>query len=112
MQKTAITVTVTTLVLGVFGAFFRWLQTTGAFEAETGCFTPWHGTTIVFVIYCVLAVAAILALNLLWLRRFTGAEDVAALRCGTGLPAALSWIFGGAFALCACVLMFTAAQSR
>ena len=36
MQKTAITVTVTTLVLGVFGAFFRWLQTTGAFEAEHG----------------------------------------------------------------------------
>ena len=112
MQKTAITVTVSTLVLGIFGAFFRWLQTTSALETETGCFTPWHGTTIVFVIYCILAVAALLARELLWLRRYTGDGDIAALRSASGLPAVLGWAFGGIFVLCACVLMFTSAYSR
>ena len=112
MRKTAITVTVTTLVLGVFGAFLRWLQNTGAYDAETGAIVPWHGTTIVLVIYCVFAVAAILAINLLWLRRFEGDDDMAALRGATGLPAGLGWAFGVAFALCACVVMFTAAASR
>ena len=112
MRKSAITVTVTTLVLGVFGAFLRWLQNTSAYEAETGCIVPFHGTTIVLVIYCVFAVAAILAINLLWLRRYTGAADIAALHGATGLPAALSWVFGVAFVLCACVLMFSAAHGR
>ena len=112
MQKTAITITVTTLVLGVFGAFLRWLQIANAYEAETGCITPWHGTTIVLVISCVLAVAALLALDLLWLRQYTGGDDISALRSASRLPAALSWVFGVVFALCACVLMFTSAYSK
>ena len=112
MRKTAITVAVTNLVLGIFGAFLRWLQNANAYEAETGCIIPWHGTTVVLVIYCVLAVAAILALDLLWLRRYTGDGNIAALRSASRLPAVLSWVFGVVFALCACVLMFASAYSR
>ena len=51
MRKSALTFTVTTLVLGIFGAFFRWLQNANAFDAETGCAIPGHGTSIVFLIY-------------------------------------------------------------
>lgn len=112
MQKTAVSITVTTLVLGVFGAFLRWLQNTGAYDAETGCTIPWHGTTIALVIYSVLAVALILLINLLWLRRYVHRDDMAALRCTGKLPTVLSWVFGVVFVLAACVLMFTAAQAR
>lgn len=112
MRKIAIYVTVTTLVLGVFGAFLRWLQNSGAYDAETGCITPWHGTTIVLLIYCVFVVAVILALNLLWLRHYARNDDAAALRSTSSLPTALSWVFGGAFVLASCVIMFSAAHSR
>ena len=58
MRKTALTLTVSTLVLGIFGAFLRWLQTMSAFEKETGFSVPGAGTTVVFVIYSILAIAA------------------------------------------------------
>lgn len=103
---------VTTLVLGVFGAFLRWLQNAGAYDPETGCITPWHGTTIALLLYCVFAVALLLAIDLLWLRRYVRSSDAAALRCASRLPAVLSWICAGAFVLAACILMFSAAQSR
>ena len=106
MRKTAATVTVTTLILGIFGAFFRWLQKHNAFEKETGYPIPFHGTTIVFLIYCVLAIAFIAALCFVWLRRYSCNKDVSALRCSTHVPAVLSWIFGVGFALGAAVVLF------
>ena len=46
MRKTALTLTVSTLVLGIFGAFLRWLQTMSAFDKETGFPIPGAGTTV------------------------------------------------------------------
>ena len=106
MRKTAATVTVSTLILGIFGAFFRWLQNLNAFEKETGFPIRAHGTTIVFLIYCALAIAAIAVMCFVWLRRYTCGRDVSALRCSTRVPAVLSWIFGVGFALGACVVLF------
>lgn len=112
MRKSALTFTVTTLVLGIFGAFFRWLQNANAFDAETGCAIPGHGTSIVFLIYCVLAVAAVLVLTLGWFRRFDYGKDASALRDSTPLPTILCWLLGVVFAAASCVMLFGSDLSR
>lgn len=112
MRKTAVSVTVTTLVLGVFGAFLRWLQNTSAYDSETGCVIPMHPTSIVFLAYCVLAAAIICGITFLWLRRYDRHGDIAALRSVTILPTVFGWMLGVVFVLCACVIMFSAGSSR
>ena len=75
MRKTALTLTVSTLVLGIFGAFLRWLQTMSAFDKETGFPIPGAGTTVALVIYSILAIAAICVVTLVWLSRFDRGTD-------------------------------------
>ena len=108
MRKTAITVTVATLVLGVFGAFFRWLQTSNAFDPETGCAIPGHATSTVFLLYCVLVVILICAAALFYFRRFPCEKSAAALRCDSVVSSVVAWILGAAFVLAALVMLFTA----
>lgn len=113
MRKTALTLTVSTLVLGIFGAFLRWLQTMSAFEKETGFSIPGAGTTVVFVIYSILAAAACVAVTVVWLGRFDrGTDAERALRCENALPFALSWGLCAAFAAASFLLLFTADQGR
>ena len=113
MRKTALTFTVTTLVLGVFGAFFRWLQLMNAFDKETGFPIPGAGITPVLIVYCVLALAAFCVLTLLWLGRYDRAQTAeTALKCGTAAPLIISWALCAAFAAAACVILFTAGASQ
>ncbi len=113
MRKTALTFTVTTLVLGVFGAFFRWLQLMNAFDKETGFPIPGAGITPVLIVYCVLALAAFCVLTLLWLGGYDRAKTAeTALRCGTVAPLIISWALCAAFAAAACVILFTAGTSQ
>jgi len=46
------------LVISAFGFFFRWLQNLNAFEPATGLLISGAATTTVFLVYCVLVVAA------------------------------------------------------
>lgn len=111
MRKIAITFTVTTLVLGVFGAFFRWLQLMNAFDAE-GFPARGAGSSAVLIVYCVLAVAAIVLLTLLWLGRYDRAKTAeTALACGSVLPLALGWVLCAAVAGASCALLFAAGKS-
>ena len=113
MQKTALTLTVSTLVLGIFGAFFRWLQTMNAFDAETGFPIRGAGTTVVFVIYSILVVAAFLVVTLFWLGRFErGTEASRALHCENVVPMIAGWLLCAAFAAASCILLFTAGHAR
>ena len=113
MRKTALTLTVSTLVLGIFGAFLRWLQTMSAFEKETGFLIPGAGTTVVFLIYSFLVVVAFIIVALVWLARFDRGTDAArALRCDTVIPRFLGWVLCAAFAAAACVVLFTAGASQ
>jgi hypothetical protein len=113
MRKTALTLTVSTLVLGVFGAFLRWLQTMNAFDKETGFPIPGAGTTVVFVIYSVLVIAAICVVTLVWLSRFDRGTDAGrALRCDSVFPLAAAWVLCAAFAAASCILLFSAGTSR
>lgn len=113
MQKNAITITVTTLVLGIFGAFLRWLQTLNAFEKDTGLIIQGAGTTLVYVIYCIVAIAIICVLTLLWLRQFDRADDAGrALKTSNVAPAILTWVFCGIFIAASCLNMFSADLAR
>ena len=94
MRRTALTLTVSTLVLSVFGAFLHWLQTMNAFEKDTGFSIPGAGTTVVFLIYSVLAVALFCVVTILWLGRFERGTDAAsALHCETVIPFVAGAIF-------------------
>jgi len=111
MQKTALTLTVTTLVLGVFGAFFRWLQLMNAFDEE-GFPVAGAGVTVALIVYCVLAVAAICLLTLWWLRRYDRAVTAeTALRCANLVPLILGWALCAAMAAASCAVLFTAGRS-
>lgn len=113
MRKTALTLTVSTLVLGIFGAFLRWLQTMNAFDKETGFPIPDAGTTVVFVVFSVLAAAAFCVVTLLWLGRFDrGTSADRALRCESSIPFIIGWALCAAFAAASCVLLFSAGHSR
>ncbi len=112
MRKTAVTVTVATLVLGIFGAFFRWLQNSSAFEAETGCAIPGHATSVVFVLYCILAAAVICGSALVFSRRFASEKTAAALRSETVVPTVAGWVLGVVFVLAALVTLFSAHQVK
>ncbi len=53
MQKTAIKICAGALILGIFGAFLRWLQIQNIIEADTGLATrnsPWSFALIFFVL--------------------------------------------------------------
>ncbi len=113
MRKIALTLTVSTLVLGIFGAFLRWLQTMNAFDKETGFPIPGAGTTVVFVVYSILVAAAFFVVTLVWLGRWQrGTDAESALRCDSVIPLALGWVLCAAFAAASCVLLFSAGQSR
>ena len=112
MQKTALTVTVTTLVLGIFGAFLHWLQLMNAFDKETGFIIPGAGTTVVFLIYCVLAAAAICALTALWLGRYGAAADAETALNGKNIvPFLIGWALCAVFAAASFSLLFSAGRS-
>ena len=113
MRKIALTIMVTTLVLGVFGAFFRWLQLMNAFDKETGLFISGTGITAVVVVYCVLAAIAFCLLMAMWLSRYDRSDSTeTALRCTTVVPLILSWAFCAAFAAASCILLFSAGTSQ
>lgn len=113
MRKNALTITVTTAVLGVFGAFLRWLQTLNAFDAETGLVTPYAGTSIVLVVYSLLAAAAMLAIVLVWLRRYIRSDTApTALRTYTPVPKVLSWVLAVLVIAGCTVFMFSADSSE
>lgn len=109
MRKDALTITITTLVLGIFGAFFRWLQLLNAFEADTGLAKGGAGTSTAFAVYCIAAVAVIVFITLAWLRRRgCPGEAEEALGSASYLPTVLAGLFGAVIVLASLVLMFTA----
>ena len=112
MRNNAMTVTVATLVLGVFAAFFRWLQNANAFEAESGLPIPGHATSVIFAVYCIAAAALIVAAAAVYFRRCGCASDAAALRSDSAVPTVLSWIFCAVFVLGAVLVMFSAYRMR
>ena len=108
MQKNALAITVGTVVMGIFGAFLRWLQNRIIFEADTGLAVRGAGISIVYVIFSILVFVVILGTVLGWLRRCAPAEPEAALRTESVLPTVLAWVLCALFALGGLARMFSA----
>lgn len=113
MRKNALTILLVTLVLGVFGAFLRWLQTRNIFEEETGLAVPGAPISIIYVIYSLLALAAIAAVVLVWLRTYRSATAPAeAFLCTTAVPRILGWVLAAVYVLSALAALFGADGTR
>lgn len=111
MRKDALAITVTSLVMGVFGAFLRWLQNRTIYE-DSGLAAPGAGVSVVYVVFSVLMACGMLGVVLLWLRRYEKPRSgEAALHVDTVLPAVLSWALCAVFALSGVLLMFSAGTS-
>lgn len=108
MRKDALTITLTTLVLGIFGAFLRWLQNMNLYDDE-GLAARGAGISIVLAVYLIAAAVVLLLIVRLWLRRYVFPADAgAALRCRTFVPAVLSWVMAAVLVAASLVLLFSA----
>lgn len=108
MRKDALTITLTTLVLGIFGAFLRWLQNMNLYDEE-GLAARGAGISIVLAVYILISAVVLALIVRLWLRRYVFPADVgAALRCRSVVPAILGWAMAAAFVIASLVLMFSA----
>ena len=96
MRKDALTITLTTLVLGIFGAFLRWLQNMNIYD-DGGLAARGAGISIVLTVYILAAAAVLVLIARVWLRRYVFPADAgAALRCHSVVPAVLSWAMAAA----------------
>ena len=113
MQKNAVTATVATLIMGIFGAFLRWLQNRNLYEEDTGLPAPHAAISIAFVLFSALMIVLMAGMILIWLRRWERPQDAEILFRVTGpAPAALAWLLCVVTVLCGIVLMFTAGTSE
>ncbi|MBR1660012.1 MAG: hypothetical protein IJ705_06820 [Oscillospiraceae bacterium] len=112
MRKDAVAITVSSLVMGVFGAFLRWLMLRTTYDAETGLCARSAALYWIYVVYSFLALAAVLAFTLVWLRRTALPSTAAeALYASTPLQAVLGWVCFAAFAFCGVRMMFSAGDA-
>ena len=103
------TLTVTSLVMGAFGAFLRWLQNRTAFETDTGLPVSGATASVIFGIYCVLMVCGMLGVVLLHRRRMAApAEAEDAFRVEGIVSVVVGWALCAAFSVAGLRLMFTA----
>ncbi|MBR1497769.1 MAG: hypothetical protein IJ617_09105, partial [Oscillospiraceae bacterium] len=108
LQKNAVAVTAAALVLGIFGAFLRWLQIMNLYEAETGLPRAGTGTSYLFLLFSAAAMAGLAVLTLFTVPRRVGMSGTAALLAPGKLPVALAWLLCVPAALGGIILMFTA----
>ena len=113
MRKDALPLMLSTLVLGIFGAFLRWLQLMNIFDEATGLARRGAPISIVYIVYSVVAVAMMLCIVKIWLRRYDRSLDAGnALHCFTAVPSIALWVFAAAFAAAALFTMFAANDTR
>lgn len=113
MRKDALTICLITIVAGIFGAFFRWLQLLNAFEPLTGLVKPFAATSIILVIYSLLAAALFAAIVLLWLKRYHRSTELeTAFATRTKLPMLIVCAAGALLAVLSVAWLMLANHQR
>lgn len=109
MQKNSLIFLLSTLVVGIFGAFFRWLEVLNAFDAATGLYKPASITGMIVVIYCILAVIAMIGFCVVYLHAYRSSVESpeAAMRARNGLPKVIAWAFSALIIIGAIATMLT-----
>ena len=109
MRKDALKIVLITAVAGVFGMFLRWLQNLNAFEADTGLAAAGAATSVIMLVYLLLALALFAVLTWYLLRQFEASDKVTqALKSESKLPALLSRAGAVLLAAAGVAMMFTA----
>ena len=112
MQKNAMTITLSTLVMGIFGAFLRWLQNVGIYEQDTGLAIRGAGISAAVLIFTLLVLALQIGIACFWLRetnRLQSAEE--AFHTDRILPILLGWLCCAVYAVGGIMLMFSAGST-
>ena len=113
MRNYALPITVSTLVMGIFGAFLRWLQIMGIYEAETGLTRPMAPISVVLVIYSLLVLAAAAGIALLLGRKLEQSPEAeTALAARTGIPAVVGGIAALLLLASSLQLLFSAGNAH
>ena len=112
MRKDALKLTVVTLTSGIFGFFFRWVQTLNGFEAETGLPVRGAGSARLVTVYFLLAALAFAVMAVLYGSRYRLLRTAQALQPATGAANVLCRIAGVLTAVICVVLLFTAGDER
>lgn len=111
MRINALSLTVTTVVLGIFGAFLRWVQNVNAFEEGTGLATPGALSSAAFGLFTLAAFAAMAGLVMIGFRRRRPRGAAALFRVRGPMPAVGAWLLCVVMAVCGLILMFTAGSA-
>ena len=110
MQNNAMTLTVSTAVLSVFGAFLRWVQTMTIFEEDTGLPISSPISTV-FVVYSLAVLLTAIGATLLLFRGLEISRDgEEVMHTDSGIPVGLAWLCALAFAAGGILLMFSSGQ--
>lgn len=112
MRKDALRLVVITVTAGIFGFFFRWVQTLGGFEAETGLPVRGARSTAFVTAYFLFAALLFAAMTALCKSRYRLLKTARALRPGTAVPNALCRIAGVLTIVICAALLFTAGGER
>ena len=112
MRKDALKLAVVILTVGVFGFFFRWVQTLNGFEAETGLPVRGAGSGKLVTVYILLAVLSFAVMSVLYRSKYRMLKTAEALRPATAAANVLCRIAGLGTALICAVLLFTAGNER
>lgn len=113
MRQNALKMVLITAVMGVFGAFFRWLENLNAFETDTGLMLPFAKTTVLMAAYIIAAAVLFAVLAAMWTKRCAcGTEPSEALRPLTFAPNLLCRLCGAAMVVLGVALMFYAPGQR
>lgn len=108
MRKEAFTISLASLVLGIFGFFLRWLQNINGFEEDTGLAIPGAPTAIVFLIYSLLVLAVFIVFNRMYFRRRELGAQTDAIQSPTAVHSAVLWVCAVLGAIAWLILMFSA----
>ena len=112
MRKDALKLTVVTLTMGIFGFFFRWVQTLNGFEAETGLPVRGAGSAVFVTVYFLLAALTFAVMAVFYRSKYRLLKTAGALRAATAAAGVLCRFAGVLTALICAVLLFTAGGER
>ena len=112
MRKDALKLMVVTVTTGVFGFFFRWVQTLNGFEAETGLPVRGAGSAALVTVYFLLAAVLFAVMAALYRGRYRLLKTAEALRPATAAAGVLCRIAGVLTAVICAVRLFTAGGER
>ena len=112
MRKDALTLMVIIVTTGIFGFFFRWIQTLNGFEAETGLPVHGAGSTGLVTVYFLLAAVLFAVMAALYKGRYRLLKTAEALRPATAAANVLCRTAGVFTAVICTALMITAGGER